>query len=199
MEFLTDAHPLVYIVVIAIATMLFLPGSISMMIAGFTYGFLPGFLWAAIAIPLGAQLAFEAGRWVARPWVERRLQQNERMRAIQAALVNEAFLIILLTRLSLPIPYNLLNYLYGATPVRASVYFIATAIGMLPAIGLYVYLGSIARDIGEIMSDEATPSELGYWLLAFGTAAIVAVVIIIHRTAARALQKHLEEGVESSV
>jgi len=186
------AGPVVYVVFVVIATVLFLPGSVAMMIAGFLFGFLPGFAFAAIAIPLGAQCAFEFGRWVARPWVRRTVAGNQRMSAVEAALQEQAFIIVILTRLSLIIPFNLLNYAYGATSVRASVYCLATAIGMLPAVALYVYLGTLARDVGQILSGEAAPSALGYWIMAAGVVAIVAATWIIHRTATKALEQHLQ-------
>ena len=185
--------PLVYIVFVMIATVLFLPGSVAIMIAGFLFGFLPGLLIAAAAIPLGAQCAFEFGRWVLRGWVRRRVADNPRMRVIEAALREEAFIIVVLTRLSLIIPFNLLNYAYGATAVRASTHLLATAIGMLPAIALFAYLGTLARDVGQILSGNAAPTELGYWIIGAGIAAIAAATWIIHRTATRALEKHLNE------
>lgn len=187
------AGPLVYIVFVTIATVLFLPGSVALMIGGFLFGFLPGLLFAAVAIPLGAQCAFEFGRWVLRSWVRRRVADNPRMHAIEAALREEAFIIVVLTRLSLIIPFNLLNYAYGATSVRASTHFLGTAVGMLPAIALYVYLGTLARDVGQILSGEAAPSDLGYWIIGAGIAAIVAATWVIHRTATRALERHLKE------
>jgi uncharacterized membrane protein YdjX (TVP38/TMEM64 family) len=186
------AGPIVYVAFVILATILFLPGSVAMMIGGFLFGFLPGFAFAAIAIPLGAQCAFEFGRWVARPWVRKRVASSQRMRAVEAALQEQAFIIVVLTRLSLIIPFNLLNYAYGATSVRASVHWLATAIGMLPAVALFVYLGTLARDLGQILSGEAAPSELGYWILAAGITAIVAATWIIHRTATKALERHLQ-------
>lgn len=45
------AGPIAYIVFVVLATVLFLPGSVAMMIGGFLFGFLPGFLFAMIAIP----------------------------------------------------------------------------------------------------------------------------------------------------
>ena len=187
------AGPAAYIFFVVVATVLFLPGSVAMMIAGFLFGFLPGFLYAVIAIPSGAQGAFEFGRWVARPWVREKVADNRRMHAIEAALREEAFVIVVLTRLSLIIPFNLLNYAYGASAVRAATHLLATAIGMLPAIALYVYLGTLARDLGQILSGEAAPPELGYWIVGAGIAAIVAATWVIHRTATRALEKHLSE------
>jgi uncharacterized membrane protein YdjX (TVP38/TMEM64 family) len=186
------AAPLVYIVFVTIATVLFLPGSVGIMIGGFLFGFVPGLLFAAIAVPLGAQSAFEFGRWVLRGWVRKRVADNSRMHAIEAALREQAFVIVVLTRLSLIIPFNLLNYAYGATSVRAGTHFLATAVGMLPAIALYVYLGTLARDVGQILSGDAAPSELGYWIIGAGIAAIVAATWVIHRAATSALEKHLQ-------
>ena len=187
------AGPAAYVFFVVVATVLFLPGSVAMMIAGFLFGFLPGFLLAVLAIPAGAQGAFEFGRWVARPWVRNKVADNQRMHAIEAALREEAFVIVVLTRLSLILPFNLLNYAYGATSVRAATHLFGTAIGMLPAIALYVYLGTLAHDLGQILSGEAAPTELGYWIIGAGIAAIAAATWVIHRTATRALERHLIE------
>jgi uncharacterized membrane protein YdjX (TVP38/TMEM64 family) len=89
---------------------------------------------------------------------------NPRLGAIEAGLREEAFVIVVLTRLSLVMPFNLLNYAYGITSVRGSVHFIATGVGMLAPVALYVYLGTLARDIGQILSGAATPTTLGYWI-----------------------------------
>lgn len=185
------AGPLIYIASVILATVLFVPGSGSMMIAGFLFGLLPGFLFAALAISAGAQCAFLAGRLGARRWVEEKVAANPRIQAIEKGLKEEAFLIVALTRLSLVIPFNVLNYAYGVTSVTSRTHLLATALGMLPAVGLYVYLGTLARDIGQILSGEATPSELGYWIAAAGVTAIVVLTWTIHRVASRALARHV--------
>ena len=104
----------------------------------------------------------------------------------------EAFLIIVLTRLSLVIPFNLLNYMYGITSVRAGIHFFATAAGMLVPVAMYVYLGTLARDIGEILSRDATPTTPGYWLAGAGLLIIVLLTWVMHRAANRALERHLQ-------
>lgn len=185
------AGPVAYVLFVIVATVLFLPGSVAMMIGGFLFGFGPGVLLAIVAIPFGAQSAFEFGRWVARPWVQKKLANNQKMHAIEAALSEQAFVIVVLTRLSLIIPFNLLNYAYGASSVRSGTHLVATAAGMLPAIALFVYLGTLARDLGQILSGEATPAELGYWIIGAGVAAIAIAAWMIHRTATQVLQKHL--------
>ncbi len=185
------AGPVLYILGVVIATVLFVPGSGSMMIAGFLFGLLPGIVFAAVGIAVGAQCAFLVARLGARHWVEEKVAGNPRMQAIEKGLREEAFLIIVLTRLSLVIPFNILNYSYGVTSVTARTHLVATTLGMLPAVGLYVYLGTLARDLGQILSGEATPSDLGYWIAAAGITAIVILTWAIHRTASRALARHL--------
>ena len=185
------AGALVYILCVVLATVLFVPGSGSMMIAGYLFGFSFGTLVSAIAITLGAQCAFLSGRLIARDWVAQKVAGNPRLAAIEAGLREEAFVIVVLTRLSLVMPFNLLNYAYGITSVRGSVHLLATGAGMLAPVALYVYLGTLARDIGQILSGEATPTTLGYWIAAAGIIAIITLTWVMHRAASRALERHL--------
>ncbi len=193
-----QAHPVVgpviYVGCVVAATVLFVPGSGSMMIGGFLFGLAGGIAYAAVGIAVGAQCAFLAGRRGARHWVEGKVAGYPKLAAIEKGLKDEAFLIVVLTRLSLVIPFNLLNYAYGVTSVRARTHFVATAVGMLPPVALYVYLGTLARDLGQILSGEAAPTELGYWLAAAGVTAIVVLTWAMHRAASRALERHLEPG-----
>lgn len=185
------AGPAIYVACVVVATVMFMPGSVSIMIAGFLFGLAPGILFAAVGTTIGAQFAFLTGRWGARQWVERRVSGNQRLQAIEQGLREEAFLIVVLTRLSLIIPFNVLNYAYGITSVTTRTHLVATAIGMLPAVALYAYLGTLAHDLGQILSGEAPPSGLGYWLAAMGIAAIVVLTWAIHRAASRSLARHL--------
>ena len=190
-----QANPLaggvVYVLCVVVATVLFVPGSGSMMIAGYLFGFGLGTLLSATAIALGAQCAFLAGRLFARDWVAAKVANNPRLVAIEAGLREEAFLIVVLTRLSLVIPFNLLNYVYGITAVRAGLHFVATAVGMLIPVALYVYLGTLAHDIGQILSGNSTPTTLGYWIVGAGVTAIAILTWVMHRAASRALERHL--------
>ena len=192
-----QAHPLegafAYIACVILATVLFVPGSGSMMIAGYLFGLGMGTLASAIAITLGAQCAFLMGRLVARDWVAGKVSGNRRLEALESGLREEAFLIVVLTRLSLVIPFNVLNYAYGITSVRSGVHLVATAVGMLIPVAMYVYLGTLARDIGEILSGSATPSTMGYWIAGAGVIVVAVLTWVMHRAASRALERHLPD------
>lgn len=190
-----QAHPvegaLVYLLGTVVGSVFFMPGSTWMLLAGYIFGFAAGTPLALLAVTLGAQAAFLAGRLLARDWVAAKVADNRRLAAIEAGLREEAFVIVALTRLSLVMPFNLLNYGYGITSVRAGVHFGATAVGMALPTALYVWLGTLARNLGQILSGEATPGGMGYVVAAFGVVAIALITWIMHGAASRALHRHL--------
>lgn len=190
-----QANPLegaiVYVLFAVLASVLFMPGSTSMLLAGYLFGFTFGVPLALLAITLGAQAAFLSGRWLARDWVAAKVAGNPRLGAIETGLREEAFVIVVLTRLSLVIPFNLLNYAYGITSVQASVHLFATAVGMALPTALYVWLGTLARNIGQILSGEATPDGMGYVVAIAGVMAIALMTWVMHRAASRALHRHI--------
>lgn len=194
---LNDAHPVavpvVYILAVVLATVALFPGWISIMMAGLLFGLLPGLPYALIGITAGAYGAFVAGRALGRSWVEKRMGDNLKLQALDEAVDAQSFYIIFLTRFAIVLPFNLLNYAFGLTRVRATTYVAATAIGMLPAVLLYVYLGTLADDFGQILAGEIRPTSSAYWIAAVAVVAIAGVVWIVHRAATQALSQHQEE------
>ena len=180
-----------FVVTVVIGSVLFTPGSTWMLLAGYLFGFAIGTPLALVAVTLGAQAAFVSGRLLARDWVAARVANNRRLAAIEMGLHEEAFVIVALTRLSLVMPFNLLNYGYGITSVRGDVHFVATFVGMALPTALYVWLGTLARNIGQILSGEATPGGMGYLVAGVGVVAIALLTWIMHRAASRALHRHL--------
>ena len=160
-----------------------------MMLAGVLFGLTEGILYALIGVTVGATAALVAGRTLARSWVEKRIAGNEQLTALDDALGTEAFTIVVLTRLALVIPFNMLNYAYGLTRVGASVYAMATAVGMLPIVAMYVYLGTLAGDIGQILRGETDAGSGVWWLAGIALVAIAVVVFVVKRAVDRALKR----------
>lgn len=183
------AVPVAYIVAVTIATVALFPGWISMMLGGLLFGLLPGLPFALLGITAGAYGAFLAGRALGRSWVERRMGDSLKLQALDEAVNARSFYIVFLTRFAIVLPFNVLNYAFGLTRVTATTYVAATALGMLPAVLLYVYLGTLADDFGAILAGEVRPAGGAYWIAAIALLAIVAVVWIVQRTAKRALRQ----------
>jgi uncharacterized membrane protein YdjX (TVP38/TMEM64 family) len=172
--------------------LLFLPGSPLTLFGGFAFG---GTFRGLIAVTacvsagstLGASAAFLVGRTVARKWIERRVAAYPRFRAIDAAVGEKGFRIVLLVRLSPVFPFNLLNYALGLTRVSFRDYVLASWIGMLPGTILYVYLGSTAGALADVVAGKVDKTPAQQVFFYGGLAATVVVTIILTRIAKRAL------------
>lgn len=186
------SHPLfgaiAYISVTIVAIAMLTPGWILMMLAGLTFGLSLGFLYAMLGIVGGALAAFFIARTVARQWVERRVASNVHLLALGDVLEDQAFTIVALTRLALVFPFNILNFAYGVTRVSTRDYAAGTAVGMLPIVAIYVYLGTLAQDLAQILDEGANIGVGAWWAGAVAFVAIVTVVVVVRRALQRAMQ-----------
>ncbi len=191
-----ETHPtlawIAYVATYIVATVLVIPASILTLAAGFVFGLPLGVVLVSIGSVLGASAAFLVGRFFARDWVAKRIAGLPRFRALDRATRHEGFVIVFLTRLSPLFPFNLINYGLALTSVRFRDYFLASWIGMLPVTILYVYIGSVAKDLTELTSGGVQGGVVGRVLLFVGLAATVLLTIVITRKATRTLAQHLE-------
>ena len=184
---------IVYSIAYVAATLLLLPGSILTAGAGLAYGPLWGTLLVSPVSVLAATLAFLLGRGIARKRVARRIAQHPRFSAIDEAIGDSGFKIVLLLRLSPIFPFNLLNYALGLTRVSLRDYVLASLLGMLPGTFLYVYLGSLVTSASELLSGKRPAMGLWEQILYWGgLAATLVVTVLITRMARQALNKALE-------
>lgn len=190
-----EAYPRIawpgFILAYVLAAVCMVPGSLLTLAAGLLFGVTLGVPLALVASTLGAGCAFLVARFLARGWVESRLEAMPRFRALDRAVARKGWLIVLLARLSVVVPYNLLNYALGLTNVRFGGYILSTFAGMLPAIFLYVYLGSAAGSM-------ASPGESGapaipQSLFVAGLPATALLILVIARLTARALRNELDQ------
>lgn len=182
---------LLFIGLYIVATVLLIPGSVLTLGAGAVFGVVRGTVIVSIASTLAAVAAFVVGRYLAREAIARRIEGDAKFAVIDAAVAREGWKIVLLTRLSPVFPYTFLNYAFGLTRVRPGAYVLASWIGMMPGTVMYVYLGSLARVVGE---RSRTPGE--WALYGVGLVATVAVTVLVTRIARRALTGHIGTAVE---
>lgn len=191
-------HPvlaaLFYVLGVTVATPLMVPGSVLMMSGGFVFGWVGGAALAAIGVTLGAALACLAGRSIARPAIRGYTEGNAQFNALNGALTKRGFLVVVLTRLSLLIPFNVLNYAYGVTNIDMKTFIPATALGMLPVVGLFAYIGSLASDVDALLASDAGSGAMGRVIVVVGLIAIVAATYVIHKTATRELKRQMAQN-----
>jgi uncharacterized membrane protein YdjX (TVP38/TMEM64 family) len=182
--------PLIFGAVYATATVLFVPGSVLTLAAGAVFGIVRGTLVVWFAATLGAALSFLISRYAFREWITRRLATHPRFAAVDRAIGRDGARIVLLLRLSPVIPFNVLNYLLGATSVRFWPATLASWIGMLPGALLYIYLGSAGRAGLDLASARAGELDwLGLSFYGVGLVALIVGVVIIRRVVRRAIRE----------
>ena len=148
-EGLGTTGAVIFMAIYILATVLFIPGSLLTLGSGVIFGVVLGSLYVFIGATLGATGAFLVGRYVARGWVEKQIEGNQKFKAIDNAVGKDGLKMVLLLRLSPVFPFNLLNYALGITKVALKDYFLGS-VGMIPGTVMYVYIGSLAGDLATI-------------------------------------------------
>jgi len=136
--------PVLFMSVFALATILFLPGSILTLAGGALFGPVWGTFYNLTGATLGATLAFLAARYLASDWVSRRA--GGRLKQLIDGVENEGWRFVAFTRLVPLFPFFFLNYALGLTRLRLSHYIISTYVFMLPGAFAYTYLGYAGRE-----------------------------------------------------
>jgi len=172
-----------------VACVLFIPGSIITLGAGFLFGVLRGTIAVSVGSVLGATAAFLIGRTLLREWIEKRTAAHPRFQAIDRAVGKEGFKIVLLVRLSPVFPFNLLNYALGLTDVRLWQYVLASWIGMLPGTLMYVYLGSALKGLADVAAGAPKGGTPQTVFFVAGLVMTVVATVVITRVATRALSE----------
>ena len=142
--------PLVFVVVSSLLTVVLFPGPLLSGASGLLFGTALGTPVSIVAATLGATLAFSLARWLAHDAVEQ--LQGPRLAALRAWVGRRGFLSVLYARIAPGVPYNLVNYAAGLSPVALRAFVAATAIGCAPRAFAYTALGG---SIGNLRSPEA--------------------------------------------
>lgn len=184
--------PIAFILIYNLATLLFVPGSLLTLKGGCLFGLFWGCIYVLIAAIIGAILAFIIGRYLSRDWVSRQIAKHPKFQAIDQAVAQEGWKIVLLTRLSPIFPFNLLNYAFGVTRVSLKDYILGS-LGIIPGTVMYVYIGSLATNLAMIDANHRpsnTQTQIGELSIQIiGLVATVAVTVYVTKLAQKALKQ----------
>ena len=138
------AAPLLFVLVYAAGTVLFLPGSVLTLAGGALFGPVAGTFYNLTGATLGATLAFLAARYLASEWVQRKA--GGRSRQLIDGVEREGWRFVAFVRLVPLFPFNLLNYALGLTRIPLWHYVVTSYVCMLPGAIAYTYLGYAGRE-----------------------------------------------------
>jgi len=136
--------PIVFMLIYALFTVLFLPGSVITLAGGALFGPVFGTFYNLTGATLGAVLAFLISRYLASDWIAEKA--GGRVKQLINGVEGEGWRFVAFVRLVPLFPFNLLNYALGLTKIRLLHYLIATYVFMLPGAIAYTYLGYAGRE-----------------------------------------------------
>lgn len=138
------AGPLLFMLIYALGTVFFLPGSVLTLAGGALFGPLWGTFYNLTAATVGATLSFLIARHLASDWVEEKT--GGRLKQLKEGVEGEGWHFVAFVRLVPLFPFNLLNYALGLTRIKLTHYIIASYLFMLPGAIAYSYLGYVGRE-----------------------------------------------------
>ncbi len=131
--------PVIFMLLYAVGPSFLVPGAVMTIAGGLGFGAFWGAIYSLIGADAGALMAFGAGRFLGKSFVEGIV--GERFNSLLKKIAKNGFHIIFYLRVVPVIPYNALNLLAGASPITFRDYFWASVIGMIPGTILFAFLG----------------------------------------------------------
>jgi len=179
---------LMFIGLYAVCCLFFVPASFLTFAAGAVYGFWIGTALVLAGNGLGSILCLLITRYLFRDAATRFFQQHRKWNAVVDAVQHDGWKLVFLTRLSPAMPFSLINYSLGLTKISAWQFLLATALGSVPAIAVYVYLGTVMGNLAKIRSD-LHHHGAWYWVVqGAGLLIALAIAVYVTRVAANSLK-----------
>ena len=189
--------PVAYALVYVVATLLLIPGSVLTLGAAPLFGFWQGLLIVIVSANLAAFCAFLLARTALSQRVAQWASTHPKFAALDRAIGQDGFKMVLLSRLSPAFPFTLLNYLLGVTNVSPGAYVLANLLGMLPGTFLYVYLGATASE--ALTGGVSSATTVGQNVLKLvGLLATLGVVVLVTRIARQAVAQAEAESLDAA-
>lgn len=160
----------------AIVNLWFPAAAVLGLLAGFMFGTLPGIVYVLSGSLMSALMAFWISRNFAGHWIQRRWHRH--LERFNRELAKRGSEYILIMRLIPMMPFILINYLAGLTPMRLRTYVWTTALGSLPGIFVLCFSGDRLLTITSV-DDVFTPQTIAAMLLLAGFVIVTIVFRIV--------------------
>lgn len=138
----------IYFLIYVVVTALSLPGAAVMTLAGGAlFGFWVALLVVSFASTIGATFAFLVSRFLLRDWVQGKF--GDKLKAINEGVEKEGAFYLFSLRLVPIFPFFVINLVMGLTPLKTSLFYGVSQVGMLAGTAVYVNAGT---QLGQLES-----------------------------------------------
>lgn len=162
------AAPLLLFAAFVVTNSLSIPSVITLsVLGGWMFGVWEGLIVCSFGAAAGAKSAFLISRFLLRNAIADRWPRLV-AKADEMVVRDGAFYVLSLRLVHLA-PAWLVNLVMGCTKISVGTFWWATQLGMLPAIGLYVYVGANLPSLAQLkeqgISSLITPTEIGVFII----------------------------------
>ncbi len=180
--------PLGFVVIYAVSTVLGVPGTILTIIGGVVFGAYVGTILIVIGATIGASGAFFVARFLARDFITEMFGKTRWFGKLDKGVEDQGLYFILFIRLVPIFPFNGINFASGLTRIRFRDYFIATAIGIIPASFVFANAASKAA-----MAASGGTIGFGFYL-SFALLGVLALTPTIYKSIKARKKKGYEQN-----
>lgn len=132
---------LIFVLIYIVTTSLGVPGTVMTIAGGAVFGLGWGTFLSVIGATLGALAAFWIARYLWRDWAMSKFGQHKMLIRFNQAVAKEPLKFVLAVRFVPISPFNLVNFLFGLTPIHWVDYTAGTFFGIMPGTLAYTWLG----------------------------------------------------------
>ena len=130
--------PIVYIIIYIIRPLIFFPTSILTPLSAVVFGPFLGWVYTFVGENIAASVAFLVARYFGGDL----LSQFKKLKLIDKELQEHGLRTVIFLRLVPLFPFDAVNFGLGLTSVPFRKYLIGTAVGVLPGLTAYIFLGA---------------------------------------------------------
>ena len=127
-----------------------IPSGIIQFAGGMIYGMGFGMISGLVGIPIGTAVSFYLSRFFGRRLVTL-LVSKKNIDKLEGLISSNTSAIVLLMIFILPLPKDILAYFVGLTNMKASKFFLISAVGRLPGMLMATYLGAHIFDRNYVL------------------------------------------------
>lgn len=163
-----------YIGLFTLLPAFFFPVAALALAGGLLFGLVRGSIYTFVGAILNCALMFLLARYVGREKIRalvRKKLPQPWQRRLEGLGGREGALLLVILRLIPAVPYNLINYAFGLTEMKLSVYLIFSAIGIIPGTLAFINIGDKALD----------PASPDFWIAIGLLIALLAVTALLGR------------------
>jgi uncharacterized membrane protein YdjX (TVP38/TMEM64 family) len=182
--------PMVFVVLYAVLSSLFVPDVLLGIVAGASFGFARGVTAVAAGSLAGATLQYALSRHLLKQRIDRFVLSRPALVAIRVAVRQQELRLQLLIRLT-PLNRALTSYVLGAVGVGFT-RFAAACVALLPSLCLEVYFGYAGKHLARIAGREEHTVVLRDVMLVAGLVVAAVAMVVVSRKARRAVEAAAE-------